>query len=442
MHEPADSVGSRTRVPPPAAFHVMAKPAGAACNLTCAYCFFLKKSQLYAGAPPLMTDEVMQSYLRQTIEGQRVPAVSIAWQGGEPTLAGLDFFERAVACERQYLRPGTSVERTLQTNGTLLDERWCRFLRENRFLVGLSLDGPREMHDAWRRDRAHRSTFDRVMHAVELLREHRVEFNILCTVNSCNGSYPVEVYRFFRDQVGARYVQFIPIVERDNETGYQEGDTVTDRSVGAEQYGGFLSGVFDEWLSRDVGEVFVLNFDFSLANWLGRPSVCVFSPTCGASLALERNGDLYSCDHFVEPTYLLGNILETPLVELVSSEQQVVFGRNKCDTLPRYCRECEVLFACHGECPKNRFVRTPDGDTGLNYLCAGYQQFFRHVDRPMKLMASLIRAGRPVPDIMQIRAEGAQAGAEPCVTLGRNAPCPCDSGRKVKQCHGKTSRAR
>ena len=388
--------------PAPATFHVMAKPTGALCNLDCTYCFFLKKERLYAGSSPRMSDEVMETYVRQTLQGQSGPTATLAWQGGEPTLMGVDFFERVVAAEAKHRRPGVMVERTLQTNGVLLDERWCRFLRENGFLVGLSIDGPRAMHDAWRVDKAGKPTFDKVLNAVRLLKEHGVEFNVLCTVHSRNGDHPLEVYRFFRDELGARYIQFIPIVERENDTGYQEGSTVTERSVGAEQYGRFLSDVFDEWVERDVGDVFVLNFDFSLANWIGSPTACIFSPTCGDAVALERNGDLYSCDHFVEPKHLVGNILETPLVELLASEKQRAFGRAKFETLPKFCRECDVLFACYGECPKNRFIKTPDGEDGLNYLCAGYKHFFRHVDRPMRIMASLLRQGRPVPEVMDV----------------------------------------
>ncbi|MCE5241474.1 anaerobic sulfatase maturase [bacterium] len=384
----------------PPSFHLMAKPAGAACNLNCAYCFFLKKSALYPDGPARMSDAVLESYLRQTIQAQQVPLVTIAWQGGEPTLMGLDFYRRSVEIEKRYLKPGTTVERTLQTNGVLLDEEWCRFLHEHSYLVGLSLDGPRELHDVYRRDKAGKPTFERVLRAARLMQEHGVEFNVLCTVNAQNGSHPLKVYRFFRDELNARYLQFIPIVERNNANGFQQGDRVTDRSVRPRQWGRFLIDIFDEWVRRDVGEMFVLNFDGPLANWLGSPSTCVFRPTCGQGMALERNGDLYCCDHYVEPDYLLGNILETPLVELVSSARQFRFGQAKRDTLPRYCRQCEVLFACNGECPKNRLARTPEGEPGLNYLCAGYKAFFRHVDQPMRLMAQLLRRGREAREVM------------------------------------------
>ena len=242
-----------------------------------------------------------------------------------------------------------------------------------------------------------------MLRAARLLQKHQVEFNILCTVNSKNADHPLEVYRFFRDDLGAQYIQFIPIVERDNESGYQEGNKVTDRSVRPEQFGRFLIEIFDEWVRRDVGQTFVLNFDGALAGWLGMAgTVCIFGPTCGLGMAMEHNGDLYSCDHFVEPNYYLGNILETPMIELVASEKQRTFGRDKKDTLPRYCRECDVLFVCNGECPKNRFIETPDGEPGLNYLCEGYKAFFKHADRPMKIMAELIRGGRLAEEVMKI----------------------------------------
>ena len=418
----------------PQAFHVMAKPAGALCNLACDYCFFLKKEDLYPGSDFRMSEEVLESYIRQTIEGQRVPAVTIAWQGGEPTLMGLPFFRRAAGYVDKYLPAGMELEQTLQTNGVLLDEGWCEFLRENNFLVGLSVDGPRELHDAYRHDKGGKSVFDRVVRAARLMQEHGVEFNVLCTVNDVNSQKPLDVYRFFRDELKAPYLQFIPIVERDNETGYQEGTAITGRSVRPEQYGRFLIEIFDEWVRRDVGEMFVQTFDGVLAAWVrGHSTLCIFRPSCGESAALEHNGDLYSCDHFVEPGYLLGNITETPLVELVASEQQRAFGAAKSATLPRYCRECEYLFACHGECPKNRVLTTPDGEPGLNWLCEGLKAFFKHTERPMKIMADLLRRGRTAPEVMAVlEAEEKEKFAN----TGRNDPCPCGSGLKFKKCCG------
>jgi uncharacterized protein len=277
------------------------------------------------------------------------------------------------------------------------------------------------------------------MKAARLLQEHKVEFNILCTVNRKNADHPLKVYRFFRDELGAHYIQFIPIVERDNESGYQEGGTrVTDRSVLPDQWGRFLIEIFDEWVRRDVGQTFVLNFDGALAGWLGRAgTVCIFGPTCGLGMALEHNGDLYSCDHFVEPNYYLGNILKTPMVDLVASEKQRKFGNDKRDLLPRYCRECGVRSICNGECPRNRFVETPDGEPGLNYLCPGYKAFFEHADTPMRIMADLIRRGRLAEEVMKVIGTEGKGGGKVSVKPGRNEPCFCGSGLKYKKCHGR-----
>jgi len=402
-------------------FHVLAKPTGAVCNLDCAYCFFLSKEVLYPESRFRMTDKVLEAYIRQVIEAQHGPDVTIAWQGGEPTLMGIDFFERALTLVTKYLRPGMTVEHTIQTNGTLLDDEWCQFFRANRFLVGLSLDGPREMHDAYRVDKGGAPTFDKVLGAARLLQRHGVDFNILCTVHRANGDHPLEVYRFFRDDVGTRFLQIIPIVERATpellplaNKGWsqrhgvrplylQQGNLVTDRTVTPEQWGNFLIGIFDEWVQRDVGTMFVQMFDAALASWLrlGNP-MCVFNPKCGAALALEHNGDLYSCDHFVEPKHLLGNIAQHRMLDLVKSEQQRAFGNAKLATLPRFCRECDVRFACHGECPRNRFTTTPDGEPGLNYLCAGYKAFFHHIDPAMKAMADLLRRGRYADEVMTL----------------------------------------
>lgn len=389
------------------AFHVTAKPTGARCNLACDYCFFLKKDGLYPGSDFRMSDETMEAYIRQTVEGQTAPEVTIAWQGGEPTLMGLDFFRRAVEVEKRFVRPGRRIGNSFQTNGVLIDEEWCRFFRDNNFLVGLSLDGPRELHDVYRHDKGGGPVFDKVERAARLMQSHGAEFNILCTVNAVNSRHPLEVYRYFRDDLGARYIQFIPIVERNSETGDQEGARVTDRTVGPAQYGRFLVEIFDEWVRRDVGIMFVPFFDAVLASYLyGHSSVCVLSPACGDALALEHNGDLFSCDHFVEPAHRLGNIRETPIAELASSERQQAFGRVKTESLPRECRECAFLFTCHGECPKNRVLTTPDGEPGLNWLCAGLKAFFAHVDRPMRIMADLLRRGLHADGIMKILAAG------------------------------------
>ncbi len=392
-------------VDPPPAFHLLAKPTGAVCNLGCKYCFFLSKENLYPGSSFRMSDDLLEEYIRQYVQSQHIPEATISWQGGEPMLMGLDFFRRSVEYVDKYKEPGMKIQYTMQTNGTLLDDEWCKFFRDNGFLVGLSLDGPRELHDAYRVDKGGNPTFDRVIRGLRLMQEHAVQFNILACVHAANADHPREVYRFFRDEAGAEFVQFIAIVERDNETGFQEGNRVTDRSVGAEQYGSFLISVFDEWVRHDVGRVFVQIFDVSLAAWVGEPpGLCIFSPTCGNALALEHNGDLYSCDHFVEPGYLLGNIMEQPMIDLVASEKQRRFGLDKLNTLPLYCQKCSVRFACHGGCPKNRFIETPDGKPGLNYLCAGYKAFFQHIDQPMRTMSELLRRNRAPAEIMQMLA--------------------------------------
>lgn len=415
----------------------MAKPTGAKCNLDCSYCFFLRKDQLYPESDFRMSDAVHEAYIRQLFEAHQVPQVSVAWQGGEPTLMGLDFFRRSIELQKKYRKSGTTIENSFQTNGILLNDDWCRFFHENNFLVGLSMDGPKELHDTYRKDKGGHGTFDRVMKAARLLQEHRVEFNILCTVNSKNADYPLEVYRFFRDTLKAQYLQFIPIVERmnaDGQTGFHEGNRVTGRSVRPEQWGRFLTEIFDEWVKRDVGSTFVLNLDGALAGWLGMAgTVCIFGQTCGQGMALEHNGDLYSCDHFVEPAYFLGNIMQTPMIELADSRQQRQFGRDKWDTLPGFCRKCAFLFACNGECPKNRFIETPDGEPGLNYLCKGYKSFFKHAEPRMKIMAELIRQGHQAEEVMHVPVAGE-------IRKGRNAPCFCGSGRKNKHCHGAKSK--
>lgn len=403
-------------------FHVMAKPTGAICNLDCKYCFYLAKESLYPGDRFRMSEEVLEAYIAQLVESHTGPEVTIAWQGGEPTLMGLDFFRRAVELAEAHRRPGQHIEHTLQTNATLLNHDWARFLKDHDFLVGVSVDGPRELHDAYRVDKRGRPSFDRVMRGLEHLRRNDVRFNVLCSVHAANQARPLEAYRFLRDDCGADFIQFIPIVERLGEVGQD----VSEPSVTPEGLGSFLSTVFDEWVRKDIGAVFVQIFDAALGSWshLGA-SMCVFAQTCGGAVALEHNGDVYSCDHFVEPEHLLGNITRTHLVDLVSSDHQRRFGQAKRDGLPRYCVDCDVRFACNGECPKNRFCLTPEGEAGLNYLCAGYKAFFHHIDGSMTVMADLLRKGRPAAEIAQVFARAP-----------RNGPCPCGSGRKSKFCHG------
>lgn len=411
----------------PPRIHVLTKPTGAICNLNCSYCFFLDKEQLYPGSKFRMSDEVLETYIRQLIETHQTPEVTVAWQGGEPTLMGLDFFRKAIAYQEKYRKPGMTFENTLQTNGTLLNEEWCKFFKKNNYLIGLSLDGPRQLHDANRVDKGGGGTFDRVMRGLKLLQKHQVEYNILTTVNRVNADHPLEVYRFLRDEVRTTWIQFIPVVERLDETGstlYQVGDQVSDRSVTPEQFGNFLNTIFDEWIRRDVGQVFVQTFEAAARSWMGLPSgMCVFSPTCGHGVALEHNGDLYACDHFVEPDYLLGNIQQSHLANLVGSDRQYQFGRDKLETLPQSCQTCEVRFACHGECPKNRFLSTPDGEPGLNYLCAGYKAFFTHIDRPLRMLTDLLRQGRDASQVMRKLAAEERA----------NQPKPAGFGRDRKQ---------
>ncbi len=400
-------------------YHLLVKPAGAACNLGCQYCFFLSKENLYQDESYLMSKSTLEAYIRQLIDSSPGPQVDVAWQGGEPMLRGLEFYKRSVQLAEQYRQPHQRILHTIQTNGTLIDDEWAAFFKQHNYLVGISIDGPRELHNAYRVTKRGEGSFDDVIRGWNILRKHNVDVNILCTINASNAEYPVEVYRFFRDELKAEYIQLIPIVERatvdtialanigwgglkgtDRPLYKQEGNLVTERTVTADQFGNFLISIFDEWVQRDVGKIFVTTFDIALGSWMGQHNACIVAPTCGNALVMEHNGDVYSCDHFVEPDYKLGNIKQTTLHALVTSEQQRRFGQNKYDTLPKYCKECPVLFACYGECPRNRFIKTPDGEDGLNYLCAGYKAFFMHIDKPMRSMADLIKQGRYADEIM------------------------------------------
>lgn len=396
----------------------MTKPIGPICNLDCKYCFYLEKEKLFPSNENFkMSDEVLESYIRQYIASQNVPEVSFAWQGGEPTLLGVSFFRKVVELQAKHAG-GRRISNALQTNGTLLDDEWGAFLHQHQFLVGLSIDGPARLHNAYRVDKKGRATYDDVLRGLRVLKKHRVEFNTLTVVNRANARHALDVYRFLRG-IGSGFIQFIPLVERlaDAEATKlgldlaapprvdEEGSTrmpVTDWSVEPGVYGEFLCAIFDEWVRHDVGKTYVQIFDVTLGNWVGQGGgLCVFSETCGSALALEHNGDLYSCDHYVYPHYRLGNILNASLGELVASEFQQQFGRDKSATLPRYCRECEVRHLCHGECPKHRFIRTPDGEPGLNYLCRAYKKFFNHSAPAMKRMAELLRSARAPAEIMR-----------------------------------------
>jgi uncharacterized protein len=435
-----DRPGS-TLPPIPPRIHVLAKPSGATCNLACSYCFFLDKELLYPGSKFRMSEETLEAYIRQLIETHRANQVTVAWQGGEPTLMGVQFYRRAIELQEKYRRPGMTFENTLQTNGTLLNDEWCEFFKENNFLIGLSLDGPRHLHDMYRVDKGGAPTFERVMRGVRLLQKHGVETNILVTVNRVTGDHPKEIYRFLRDEVGADWMQFIPVIERMNSDGHnlmQIGDQASSRSVRPEQFGRFLIQVFDEWVHNDVGRVYVQTFEAALRNWMRLPTsgMCVFEKTCGYGLALEHNGDLYSCDHFVEPDYRVGNIKEEHMLELVGSERQYRFGQDKYDTLPQTCLECPVLFACNGECPKNRFAKTPDGKAGLNYLCAGYKAFFQRADEAMRMLAMLLNSGRPAAEVMSILAEKREVAEQAYQSAKAERPCPCGSQMNYEDCHG------
>ncbi len=434
-------------------FHILTKPIGPICNLDCKYCFYLEKQNLYPNEHQWrMSDEVLTEYVRQYIQSQPTNEIYFAWQGGEPTLLGVDFFRKAVALQKKFA-DGKTISNAIQTNGTLLDDEWCEFLAKENFLVGLSVDGPRELHDKYRVDKGQKSTFDTVMRGLEFLKKHRVEFNTLTVVNRTNSQQPLQVYDFLKS-IGSQFLQFIPLVERNaskeaNTNGLtfsappdledsakrfaplspenssplpspRSGEErekasaafgsseivvprpqLTEWSVEATSYGNFLCTIFDHWIRRDVGKIFVQLFDVALGNWMGLgSSLCVFAEKCGSALAIEHNGDLYSCDHYVYPKYHLGNLMNRSLGEMAGSARQMKFGNDKLDLLPRFCRECEVRFACNGECPKHRFTKTPDGEDGLNYLCPAYKKFFNHIDPHMQAMAALLRQGRAAAEVM------------------------------------------
>ena len=398
---------------PASGFHIMTKPIGPICNLDCKYCFYLEKENLYPNTRHwAMPSEVLERYIQQYIAAQPIDEVHFAWQGGEPTLLGVDFFRTVVAVQQRYAS-GKSIHNALQTNGTLIDDGWGEFLAEHKFLVGISIDGPQALHDHYRVDKGNAPTFERVMRGLKKLKEHKVEFNTLTVVNRQNSQYPLEVYRFLRE-IGSGFMQFIPVVERKAaqpgpdglvliQPSFDRSAEVTEWTVEPLTYGRFLAQIFDEWVKKDVGCYFVQQFDVALESWLGLDaSLCVFRKTCGSALAVEHTGDLYSCDHFVYPEHKLGNLMGADLKQMAGSQQQKKFGLDKQDSLPRMCRQCDVRFACNGECPKHRFLKTPDGEPGLNYLCAGYKHFFQHIDPYMQFMAAELRAGRPPANIMRI----------------------------------------
>jgi uncharacterized protein len=408
-------------------FQIFVKPGGAVCNLGCSYCYYLKKEHLYSKGDLFpMPDDLLEEYIVQHINASPDSVTRFSWHGGEPTVLGPDYFRKIVEVQQRYQDPERRIINGIQTNGTLLTEEWCRFLAKEGFSIGLSLDGPQEMHDKFRLTKDGEHTHERAMRGYNLLRQQGITPDILCVVNAYNVQYPTQVYRFFK-QIKARYIGFLPLVEPRPEA--ERG--VSRMTVPAEAFGRFLCTIFDEWQRRDIGRIKVQIFEEAAKTALDQAhELCIFRPICGDVPVIEHNGDFFSCDHFVDPEHHLGNIGDSSLIELLESPELITFGQNKSDGLPHYCRTCEVLAMCHGECPRNRFIRTPDGEEGLNYLCAGYRQFFNHSLPFLKELAGLwhrqpLERNRPYTG----------AGANPARTkTGRNDPCVCGSGKKYKKC--------
>lgn len=398
--------------------YLMAKPVGSTCNLRCTYCYYLEKSNLYRNENPkglsAMSDDMLELYVRKYIEAQTMPQVLFTWHGGEPLMRPLRFYEKALEMQKKYGR-GMLIDNCIQTNGTLLTDQWCEFFKQNNWLVGVSIDGPREFHDEYRRARTGAPSFSKVMHGIDLLNRHGVEWNAMAVVNDYNADHPLEFYDFFKE-IGCRYIQFTPIVERilpHSDGRHLASALDRDRdipvapfSVSPQQWGNFLCAVFDRWVRQDVGSTFIQLFDATLANWAGHePGVCSMARSCGHAAVMEHNGDIYSCDHFVFPEYRLGNLRSQSLVEMIAGERQTTFGLAKRASLPRQCVECRFTDICNGECPKNRFALTADGEAGLNYLCSGYYRFFDHVAPYMEFMKSEFEAGRAPANVMKVADE-------------------------------------
>ena len=391
--------------------YVMLKPAGAHCNLACKYCYYLEKNRLYQNTPRhLMSDEMLEQFTREYIEAQTMPQVLFTWHGGEPLMRSIDFYKKALALQKKYAH-GKQIDNVIQTNGTLLTDEWCEFFAQNHWLVGISIDGPQEYHDHYRITPAGKPSWEKVMQGISLLKKHRVEWNAMAVVNAYNAEHPLEFYHFFRDN-GCQYLQFTPIVERltQHEDGRTLASLADDReiplaeaSVTPAQWGNFLCTIFDDWVRHDVGKIFVEIFDCTLANWMGvLPGICAYSKECGHAGVMEHNGDVYSCDHFVFPEYKLGNIRDKSLIDMLYGEKQQAFSRLKHTSLPRQCKECDMEFACHGECPKNRFEKDKYGEPGLNYLCQGYYQYYSYVAPYMDFMKRELLAQRPPANIMNV----------------------------------------
>ena len=391
--------------------YVMLKPAGAHCNLACKYCYYLEKNKLYPTAQRhLMSDEMLEQFTREYIEAQTMSQVLFTWHGGEPLLRSIDFYRKALSLQQKYAG-GRRIDNVIQTNGTLLTDEWCEFFAQNHWLVGISIDGPQPDHDHYRLTAAGKPSWKKVMQGIKLLKKHGVEWNAMAVVNAYNANHPLEFYRFFKEN-GCQFLQFTPIVER--QTRHEDGRTLasladkneiplSEASVTPEQWGYFLCAIFDEWVRKDVGKIFVEIFDCTLANWMGiSPGICAYSKECGHAGVMEHNGDVYSCDHFVFPEYKLGNIRDHSLIDMLYGEQQQEFSRLKHSSLPRQCKECDMEFACHGECPKNRFMKDKYGDSGLNYLCPGYYHYYQHVAPYMDYMKQELMAQRPPSNIMKV----------------------------------------
>lgn len=390
--------------------YVMTKPVGALCNLACKYCYYLEKTNLYKENTSkfVMSDSLLEKFIEEYINSQTMPQVLFTWHGGETLMRPLSFYQKVVELQKKYANDRT-IDNCIQTNGTLLNKEWCKFFHDNHWLVGISIDGPQEFHDEYRKNKQGKPSFMKVMQGIHLLNKYQVEWNAMAVVNDYNADYPLEFYHFFKE-LGCRYIQFTPIVERIHAHAdgrhlahaLQKDENLADFSVSPEQWGNFLCTIFDEWVKNDVGEYFIQIFDATLANWMGaQPGVCTMAPTCGHAGVMEFNGDVYSCDHFVFPEFKLGNIYEKSLIEMMYSEKQIQFGQQKKDSLPDKCKECKYLFACNGECPKNRFLTTEDGEPGLNYLCKGYYQFFDHVAPYMDFMKKELLAERPPANVMK-----------------------------------------
>lgn len=385
-------------VPNFTSFHTMIKPYSSICNLKCQYCYYLSKKELYPNSNGKMSDETLEKFTKQYIKAQEVPEVTFSWQGGEPTLMDIKFYERAIKYQKKYNKKGIRIQNTLQTNGTLLTEEWARFFKKHNFLIGISIDGPPDLHDAYRVDNKGNPSFDQVKSGLANLKKYGVEFNILTCVHAANEKYPLEVYKYLKNDLEANFIQFIPVVER-NEDG-----SVSAFSVSGKQYGTFLQTIFGEWIKHDVGRIFIQIFEVALAAWLSLPlNLCIFTPTCGNALVMEHNGDIYACDHFVTSDYFRGNLITQHLRDIINSLEQKEFGMNK-SKLPHDCQECEVRFVCNGGCLKNR-IPTEEGSSGLNYLCEGYKTFFTYIDPYMKYIADQIRRNRPAANIMEYLKE-------------------------------------